>query len=426
MKHLLLAMAVFISWARAQVPIISEDDLRQHLKLKQESDSLDRFKKDSLGWWSSASDTADESARRQIDTLSRQSLSLNRRIDSLNYFRASRKPGMHATVNPPVTPIENSGPTRYKVGLYRPTIFAFDFTSDLDLPADNIHHSDPWHPTFFISPMLRLNLPDVLWMDSISFTGAYNGLYDFYAGTLSSGPVISRLQNPELFFSARHFDHFNVKFGWAHESNGMFITHKGQFDTISTALPHLPDDSMPYRPQDFASMGWNYWDLETKWDGNIYKFQYTLFGIGKYYFNQDDLVGFDDDKLEDTSFFVPIKGKVGIPNYNGIILGATLDWIYMQRRNLMISVVYNTGYRDPFTYNSYQFWTWFDLPVTSRWLTDFGNLIHWPKKLRHALRAFDTSIPLYVSYNLGYSKDLAYYAVKNPKLSAGLILSQSL
>ena len=82
---------------------------------------------------------------------------------------------------------------------------------------------------------------------------AYDGLFDFYLWTRHSQPLISRLQDPGLYFrfeapvSARRANLEGWQLGWFHESNGQVV-----------------DSLAAYSAQDQVSRAWDYWYLAPK------------------------------------------------------------------------------------------------------------------------------------------------------------------
>ncbi len=91
--------------------------------------------------------------------------------------------------------------------------------------------------------------------ETYGFGAYYTGIYDFYFNSETSGPVISRLQNPGLricytrALAKKSFTGIQYTLDVAHESNGMFISSREQFDAVKESFP--PD----YIVQDFASIG---------------------------------------------------------------------------------------------------------------------------------------------------------------------------
>jgi outer membrane phospholipase A len=84
---------------------------------------------------------------------------------------------------------------------------------------------------------------------------AYEGLFDFYLWNRPSQPLISRRQNPGVYFDLRpradgrwaHLD--SLQAGWFHESNGQVIDSLPQW---LAAGRHA---------QDYVSRAWDYWYL---------------------------------------------------------------------------------------------------------------------------------------------------------------------
>jgi hypothetical protein len=149
----------------------------------------------------------------------------------------------------------------------------------------------------------------------------YRGAYDFNTGT-ESGPVVSRLQNPMVFYE---YDfraaHIGILAGWAHESNGQILQDTGD----ASAYRVVNSGKNGYDPQDYASMGWDYW-----WAGfahNLGRLRYTA----EYRFHVrqvsewpiGDAFGGSVRGIEDTSFFDGARHR-GIKAVDGLRAQATL------------------------------------------------------------------------------------------------------
>jgi len=128
---------------------------------------------------------------------------------------------------------------------------------------------EPPHPNLFLSMKYRMPLSEgsLLGMQRPSFNLGYTGDYDFYADRRPSSPVISRLQNPGLFFRGftsgeyekNGFEPYELGFGWWHESNGQTL---GSYAAMENFAKYSPDGS---HAQDYASMGWDYLALQSNW-----------------------------------------------------------------------------------------------------------------------------------------------------------------
>jgi hypothetical protein len=97
---------------------------------------------------------------------------------------------------------------------------------------------------------------------------AYDGLFDFYIWTRYSQPLVSRLQNPGLYFSfkaaqaQRLWDMDSFEAGWFHESNGQVV------DTLEEYNDLVQEYGLGAR--DYISRGWDYWYLSTKFSYHPY------------------------------------------------------------------------------------------------------------------------------------------------------------
>jgi hypothetical protein len=150
--------------------------------------------------------------------------------------------------------------------------------------------------TFLINQGLTVVQGDSIWPFSAPWflRGNYQGAYDFNM-LQSSGPIISRLQNPSLFLQVDWLKHdLGLMAGWAHESNGQHLNS----DSGARMFEQISGDAKgPLSAQDFASMGWDYWwfrlEKAHSWGG------YSL----EYRHHVRQLSGFRRSGIEDTSFF---------------------------------------------------------------------------------------------------------------------------
>src|SRR5665213_1993489 len=89
------------------------------------------------------------------------------------------------------------------------------------------------------------------------FHFAYDGLYDFDLWSRPSQPIVSRLQNPGLYFSflspneKRLWNMDGMDFGWFHESDGQVIGKRAAYDALYAQVGQDANDSV--------SRGWDYW-----------------------------------------------------------------------------------------------------------------------------------------------------------------------
>lgn len=216
----------------------------------------------------------------------------------------------------------------FRVGMNRPTTMAFYQTNiDGDYPRTR----------FSISPKIELMGPDGPLRYGAFF--AYTGTYDFYTPYLESGPVISRLQNPELTAVAAMrvrylwYSEARVKAGIAHESNGMFLTRKSQMDSVGTVFPH------GYNVVDFASMGWNFYQLQGSfrtYPRNPSVPSLIAYVTFKYFINQDGLLP-GNGRLEDSIFWDSAAADARIRQFDGLQYIVGVEW----ENASVFSTIYN-------------------------------------------------------------------------------------
>ncbi len=161
---------------------------------------------------------------------------------------------------------------------------------------------------------------------------AYTGKYDFYFGSRYSAPVISRQQNPGIFYQyqydsrERGFQHF--AFGYFHESNGQEIDDELMFDNkVIELLDKIcrdtkePDCLANARHQqeahtmatDYLSRGWDYLMAATKYTkfhsrdlfGRNIAVQTDFYLSAKAYFNWQGL-GFVKGREENIDWLTDI------------------------------------------------------------------------------------------------------------------------
>ncbi|MBW8888634.1 MAG: hypothetical protein JF616_12835 [Fibrobacteres bacterium] len=190
--------------------------------------------------------------------------------------------------------------------LLKPTTFSYDFVSDTK------YFRSYSHPSFFVSPGIKLSLLGR--KTALSFAMIYQGLYDFYFDSEQSGPVISRLQNPEFsvqlsrLASRKYLKGYDYSVAIAHESNGMFIESDSQYNAIKKSFPE------GYIVQDFASMGWNYLSQAATFHFKFGSWKFDTFFLLKEYMNQTEL---RFSGLEDSSIFYSDGEKPHIWQYDG-------------------------------------------------------------------------------------------------------------
>lgn len=205
----------------------------------------------------------------------------------------------------------------FRIGMNRPSTVAFYKT--------NISGDYP-RTRFTISPKIELVSAEARYVYGAFF--AYTGTYDFYTPYLESGPVISRLQNPEITtFAALRlrslwYTEARLKGGIAHESNGMFLTRKSQMDSVANVYPH------GYNVVDFASMGWNYYHVQGSfrtYPRNPVIPSLIAYVTFKYFINQDGILP-GNGALEDSIFWDSSAAGARIRHFDGLQYIVGLEW----------------------------------------------------------------------------------------------------
>jgi hypothetical protein len=202
------------------------------------------------------------------------------------------------------------------------------------------------------------------WNDSNFFRINYRGGYDFNS-SYASGPIVSRLQNPSVFFEFDCNSNASWMAGWAHQSNGQFLTSDS--DAIAFAKFNKDDQYPQSEAQDFASMGWDYYWTRYTRDFTAYSFSAEY----KYHVRQmsefslsHPFIG-SRKRIEDTSFFDQ-KEHLNIYDVDGLTL--TLD----------------RGFHNEDSFwHPFKFRLWFTTPELinrSSW-KEFASVADWPKGL---------------------------------------------
>lgn len=221
----------------------------------------------------------------------------------------------------------------------------------------------------------------------INFGFTYTGTYDFYVTKSElSYPVISRRQNPGIFFALRFpprtptysFREANIFF--QHESNG-------QPDTLPS---HRGIDSLAY-----VSRSWNFLGLELK---NRFHFTRSkertqnidLNASGQVYLWKRHIEDQTPWDLNDNSRVYEYRGLKALVKYTYI--GRNID---KTRLRLASSVQYETGIRKPGANNSFTFEVNIVPPVVT--------------------------IPLYFRAYVGYGDKLCSYHLKNNSIAVGFM-----
>lgn len=284
-------------------------------------------------------------------------------------------------------------------------------TFSLDIPWGTAPVTSHPHPSFFMSPGVSLGYR----FDStaMALKCVYYGAFDFYFGSLESGPVLSRLQNPALFFERARLMPFAAlhsltwRLGMMHESNGMFVEDRSQFEKLQTALP------AGYDAQDFASMGWNAWVFEAQGEIRTGSLKWRPQLSLRLYTHLDALWRLHG--LEDTSLFYESGVKPHIWDYDGTLALLTMetpgDFFFLRLWPLRyfpwsrgyvtlgvqgggMQTAYSNGVASMFRHLSYHIalkGRWYQLP----WIG-------------------------FLKYAYGYTQPIAYYSIRSHQLSMGI------
>jgi hypothetical protein len=276
----------------------------------------------------------------------------------------------------------------FRVGMNRPTTMAFYQTNiDGDYPRTR----------FSISPKIELMSPDGPFRYGAFF--AYTGTYDFYTPYLESGPVISRLQNPELTAVAAMrvrylwYSEARVKAGIAHESNGMFLTRKSQMDSVGTVFPH------GYNVVDFVSMGWNVYQLQGSfrtYPRNPAVPSLIAYVTFKYFINQDGLWP-GNGRLEDSIFWDSAAAGARIRQFDGLQYILGVEW----ENASVFSTIYNPTLLFFMRHGTEQR----NFSTSAKFSTDLFN-----------------RFPIFVALENGYGPDISSYNRSYRAIAAGLQL----
>jgi outer membrane phospholipase A len=131
-------------------------------------------------------------------------------------------------------------------------------------------HYDTHHLEFNLSvktPLLGLQWDSGRNTRSLGLYFSYTGMYDFYAGTRYSSPVVSRKQNPGAFLkyaverSHTETGFKSVRLGWFHESNGQDIDNPDLYQAKLNELELKNGELTEFdylTASDNLSRGWDY------------------------------------------------------------------------------------------------------------------------------------------------------------------------
>lgn len=222
----------------------------------------------------------------------------------------------------------------------------------------------------------------------------YSGSYDFRMD-LESGPVLSRLQNPQVslfidWMGSRGAIAANWTLGWAHESNGQYASEPGDFQLLGAIDPH-------YKDQFFASMGWDYYFLRFtrywKWTPLVVMPHIEIRHLIRQAQGNPLNVNNIEDKANITG--LAIRGE-GIRAYDGLRLGT----------------LWSTG---PGYHGT------IDLILPTLWDLNQDFLL-WDQVGLEAYLYFDQPVTWYLGAKWGTRADPAYYFARELMLGAGITI----
>ncbi len=233
---------------------------------------------------------------------------------------------------------------------------------------------------------------------------AYHGGYDFFMDLgWKSSPILSRVQNPMAYFDVRlYYDkkyRIPIYFGWAHESNGMYLETQAEADSFKKIR-------VDYDPKAFASMGWDYYFLRF---GTVYVNkllnecpQYTKEAIMiEYRYHVQQMSGFDRNGIEDVSLFGIARPTYGIRSVDGLRLSYGYHWQYDKHSSLSFAAEVLTG-----EFNA-----------------DFGKYLTYTASVFAKVPCGGVYLPLFISTRYGYRFRLSEYSVPYFSSNVGFSLS---
>ncbi len=319
---------------------------------------------------------------------------------TLNYVTDPVSHPLHSTADP-VEPLPQG--FDFESGIVSsPTAFSFD------IPKSDAQILTHPHLSFFLSPGIRVAYRK----DRLEHAAnlVYHGAFDFYYGSMTSGPVLSRLQNPELYYEIGKvmdlevLQRWGLKFGAAHESNGMFVDSLDQYNHMRATLP------FDYDAQDFASIGWNYWLLEGDAELKIGTYRLKPHLGLRLYTSENNFFKFSG--LEDTSLFYPGAKPARYPDYDGLVLllplEVPMDFCFLRWPPLkwfpwsyaaMVAGIQTAGLQMESPKNLFRYAT-YHFALKGRWLH-----LPWLGFLK---------------YEYGYTQPIAYYPVRSHRFSMGI------
>lgn len=232
---------------------------------------------------------------------------------------------------------------------------------------------------------------------------AYSGSYDFRTDAYS-GPVLSLKQNPSLFLAFTGTSGspiWSIPAGWAHESNGMFLTNEQEFQGFTGLRPDScktpASKCKDLDAQDYASMGWDYlWIrgfITNATRKNRHELVFNASVELRMYMQQG--FGFGEEQLEDTAIFIRNDNPVGYRHYDGVRISAGASYENFSLQGFgkfgMEAPIYGSG----------------------------GAVLSYrlPEEIRKTY-----PVEPFVSFETGYALTLARYFEQNTRVNVGIII----
>jgi outer membrane phospholipase A len=215
--------------------------------------------------------------------------------------------------------------------------------------------------------------------DGLQF--AYDGLYDFDAWSRRSQPIVSRLQNPGMFFAFRapaagrswHLDGWDL--GWFHESNGQVVDNRADYDALYAKVGQAATDSV--------SRGWDYWYLGSSFTWTAQNLRLRAAPTLRI-FDGSEAVAYTP--AEQDVFWRPGAPSTVIYDYDGLRAAFSAEWLLPHRALSYVSL--EADLRSG--YNSGHF------------------AANWSKHLVLTLKAW--YVPVFLYYDNGYGPFISDYS----------------
>jgi hypothetical protein len=203
----------------------------------------------------------------------------------------------------------------------------------------------------------------------------YDGLFDLYALTRYSQPLVSRVQNPGFFLLAEPGEGDEamlrrLEAGWFHESNGQVIETKSQFDQAAA-------QGNASIAEDQVSRAWDYWHLASTlaWHPLGPALRLSLAPALRIYTGAGGAI----TAAEQDIFWRPQLPPSYISQYDGLRLRAAAEWgsTWRPLNYACLALDLRTGYdhwdmgQNVSERLTFCFKTW-DLPWTAFYFKGYG------------------------------------------------------